>query len=378
MTSRQDIEFMFSHFMCQPYAFPRRIATFKSSASGKIKSGGQFPVNTIDEIIAAYKRADDKDCRLNAYPFDQSEQLRILPDVIFIDIDNLEQSELNKVLRRMKKLLITSCPTVINSGRGYHVIQPVDCLSLENMPIPKWFAEAEQNGWTGFYRGLESEVLGFSEEHLSQKIADESHSPSIRSCMLRPPGTINAKASKEVTIVQCWDGKRPSIELLLGDFFSDRLQKYNEQRNAENERLAKAAKGIASLQMTDDYYDYYIPIILKTPLPDWREHIVALEIVPYLLTIKQMPEEQVYQITENWLKACDQLKPLVWDYSDIWKKIRYTRAGKRKPMGKARLLYEMSTDAPEAYLILQAKLNLRDYSQYKGGEIKGNGEMQKL
>jgi hypothetical protein len=372
--SREDLEFMFWHFEGQAYDFPRRITTLKSNPNGKIRSGGQFPVNSIDEILRAYDRAEHKECRLAAYPYDLTEQLRILPDVIFIDIDSHDESDLSKVKRRLKSKLVTANPTINDSGRGFHVIQPVDASSLLNLPVPEWFAEAENKGWSGFYKGFDNELQGFYGEHLGKKgeIADGSNNPSILSCLIRPPGTINAKVSssnnKEVTIVKSWDGKRPSIELILGDFISDRLQKYNEQKRAENERLAK---GVASLQQTNNYYDYYVPIILNTPLPDWREHTMAKVIVPYLLTFKQLPEDQVYTMTENWLKACNELRPLNFDYSEIWTKIRYTRARKRIPMGKAKLLYEMSCEAePQAYEILKQKLNPTNYSQTKkeGGE----------
>jgi hypothetical protein len=274
----------------------------------------------------------------------------------------------------MKKLQVFSNPTLNDSGRGYNVIQPVDCSALKTTTVPDWFSEAESKGWTGFSNGIEDELQGFYCEHLGMKgkVSDGSQNPRINSCLIRPPGSVNAKVNREVTTIQSWDGKRPSVELILGDFWMNRLQKYNEQKKAENERLAR---GINSFGITNNnnnnYYDTYVPIILNTPIPDWREHIMAKVIVPYLLTFKQLPEQEVYNITHTWLESCNQLRELSFDYAEIWRKIRYTRAHKRIPMGKVKLLTEMRSEAdPYAYEILQQRLNLVYYTQSKEKEVR--------
>ncbi len=362
---RSDIEFMFRHFVDQAYDFPRRIATFKSSVSGKIQSGGQFPVNSIDSILSSFARADYKECRLGGYPYDPTDKLQQTPTLLFIDIDTLEKSALNKALRRMRQHLVISQPTIIMSGRGYHIIQPLDVKKFFDTPAPAWFLEAQKKGWRGFKNGVTNEFLKWAEEFLSGKKADVSHTPTIKSFLLRPPGTINAKWDKEVTVVQAWDGKKPPIDLLLGEFYSAKLREYNEHAkrfsNSRNPTLTEFTT------VAGNYYDSYIPIILETSLPDWREHILSLEIIPYLSTVKQLADEQVYQIAEDWLQRCDKVSPLRFDYSIIWNKIRYTKSGKRVPMGKAKLLQEMFVKSPEAHLILQPKLS-NNYAPTKGGD----------
>ena len=38
--------------------------------------------------------------------------------------------------------------------------------------------------------------------------ADVNHNPSLKSCMVRVPGSINSKNGQEVRIIQEWDGNR--------------------------------------------------------------------------------------------------------------------------------------------------------------------------
>src|SRR5215204_1000837 len=355
---RSDIEFMFWHFQDQAYDFPRRIATLRSSAGGRVKSGGQFPVSSIEDILRNYAKAENKECRLGGYPYDPTDTLQQAPTLLFIDVDTLDEAVLKKVLRRMRQYLIISHPTVLNSGRGFHIIQPLDTKDFfRSNPTPKWFADGEKKGWYGFRNGVVNEFLKWAEEFLSGKTADVSHTPTIKSFLLRPPGGINAKCGKEVVVVQSWNSKKPPINLLLGEFYSAKLKQYNEQmKKAQNIRTVS----LDQLRAAGNYYDTYIPIILETPLPDWREHVVSLILVPYLATVKNLPDEQVYKIAEDWLQRCnDEQSPLRFEPDNIWQKIRYTRTRKLAPMGKPRLLSEMLEKSPDAYHILEPKMNLR-------------------
>ncbi len=44
------------------------------------------------------------------------------------------------------------------------------------------------------------------------------------------PGSINSKYNTEVSIFQKWNGYRPSIKLLIGDFFAYLVDKKRELR----------------------------------------------------------------------------------------------------------------------------------------------------
>jgi hypothetical protein len=342
--------------------FKRRIATL-------ITDGGQFPVDSIEQIISAYDRAERKDCRLNGFAFDPENKLRQGPSLIFGDVDNHDQYELKKILKRMKEKLIVAYPTIIDSGRGFHIIQPLDVSTFSDTLPPDWFVKAQEQKWSGFAKGITDEYLRFGERFLTGKEADPCHSPSIKSCLLRPPGTVNSKNNAEVKVIQEWDGTRPPASLLLGDFYTAKLQEYNtrldeivKERPKRRRRLSKPFKS------TGSYYDSYIIPILETPVPDFRDTIIAVVIVPYLLNIKGLPENQVYQITENWLRQCDVLCPLKFDYSRIWSKIDNARNFKYKPMRQIRLFEEMLQKSPETHLILQQKLFPNSHN--KGGDTR--------
>jgi len=336
--------------------FKRRIAT-------PITEGAQFPVDSIEQIISAYDRAGHKDCRLNGFAFDPDNKLNQGPSLIFGDFDSHDQYELNKILKRMKEKLIVAYPTIIDSGRGFHIIQPLDVSKFfDTAAPPDWFTRAQEQKWSGFAKGVTDEYLRFGERFLTGKESDPCHAPSIKSCLLRPPGTINAKNGAEVKVIQEWDGTRPPASLLLGDFYTAKLQEYNAQLKELEERSLSKRRGRDSnkirkqqpfFKSTGSYYDSYIIPILETPVPDFRDTIMAVVIVPYLLNIKRLSEDQVYEITENWLMKCDALYPLKFDYSLIWSKIDNARNLKYKPMGLIKLFEEMLQKSPETHSFLQ-------------------------
>lgn len=369
-TLRSNIEFLLWHLE-QP-TLPRMIATL-------ITRGGQFPAYTIENIISAFERSERKDCRINAFPFNPDGKLQILPSLLFIEVDILDLSAINKVLRRMKKILHISHPTVLFSGnKGYHIIQPMDASKFfESAPAPEWFIEAQNKKWDGFAHGAVSEFLIFAEKFLSGELADDCHRPTIKSCLLRPPGTINSKSNKEVTILQEWDGRRPPVELLLGEYYTTKLAEYNEHKRKELEREAWQASGSSRTnnfnieKNKNAYFDWYVPLVLETPLPDFRERIMSMVIVPYLRNIKKLPEEEVYEVTEAWLMQCNKLHPLAFDYSLVWQKIRNADLHQYVPMGHIKLLSKMLRVNPEAHLTLQTKLFAnKNSNNIQGGENK--------
>jgi hypothetical protein len=362
MTIQTAVEFMLKHFE-RPH-FKRRIATKRSD-------GAQYPVDSIDQVVKSFDRAKNQDCKISGYAFDPDNTLNQGPSLIFGDVDTQDPIELKKILKRMKDRLIISSPTINNSGKGVHIVQPLDTTNFfESAVLPDWYLYAEKMKWQGFGMGLVNEFIRFGEVMLTGGKADGAHHPTKNSCLIRCPETINSKSDTEVKVMQEWNEKKPPACLLLGEFFSAKLDEYKACLKVQEERERHAAllRADPRLRERNNYYDFYIPIIIDTPLPDWREHIIALEIVPYLLTINQMSEQHVYDIAESWLMECDKLNPLKFDCSLIWSKINHTRTHNLKPMGKARLMQEMFVKSPDAYQLLNQKLNLVDYPKTKGGE----------
>ncbi len=114
----------------------------------------------------------------------------------------------------MKRLLENDSvePTVLWSGKGYHIYLPTDALVLEDA--------------TNIFEDIEiydpsRRFMQWSEQYLTDGKADQCHSKgvSFNNCMLRIPGSINSKNCNQVKIIQRWNGVRPSIKPLLYDFY---------------------------------------------------------------------------------------------------------------------------------------------------------------
>jgi hypothetical protein len=113
---------------------------------------------------------------------------------------------LNDTLKNIKEKL-GGVPTVISSGNGYHIYQPVNAIILEEQEI---FSKFEQPS---------RRLIQFAERYLSNNKMDRchNHTMSLGNCMLRIPGSFNVKSDppKEVRIVQTWDNNRPDIKPLI-------------------------------------------------------------------------------------------------------------------------------------------------------------------
>jgi hypothetical protein len=64
----------------------------------------------------------------------------------------------------------------------------------------------------------QKETLRFSKRFLSFVKADKNNNPSLKSCLLRIPGSINSKYNTEVKIIQKWNGHKPHIRLIIRGF----------------------------------------------------------------------------------------------------------------------------------------------------------------
>ncbi len=158
--------------------------------------------------------------------------------MIFIDLDlNRFNSKLaldlglNGTLQNIKNKLGSGVkPTVMWSGHGYHVYQPVEAFVLEE---ESEFAKFEQPS---------RRLLQFAEYCLSDRKADPCHkiTISLKNCMLRIPGSYNTKSTpyEEVRIIQQWDGFRPSIKPLLFDLYlylqDSKLKKIHQEQHKQH------------------------------------------------------------------------------------------------------------------------------------------------
>jgi hypothetical protein len=206
----QGLDFILKHFEFQFFIWPRTIST-------KTTQGRQILVYDKEEALARFKQANFLDCRISAYP--SSKYMRLIkqePSFLFIDLDSQTSGldkELDHTLTNIKSKFENSDiePTVLWSGRGYHIYLPVIALVLENESL---FEDIE-------VYDPSRKFMQWVEQYLSNNKADPCHSlgVSFNNCLLRIPGSINSKVSKQVTVIQEWNKIRPSIKPLLYDFY---------------------------------------------------------------------------------------------------------------------------------------------------------------
>ena len=83
---------------------------------------------------------------------------------------------LNNTLQKIKES-IGGNPTVLWTGNGYHVYQPVSGFILEEYETFFEFTNY-------FYKDLTSMFIQFSEQYFTDYAADRLHNPTVKSCLV--------------------------------------------------------------------------------------------------------------------------------------------------------------------------------------------------
>jgi Primase X len=217
---------------------------------------------------------------------------------------------LSTTLENIKdKLVVDSSngyPTVIETGGGYHVYQPIYCpTALENViEFQKFDRPSEQ-------------FLRFAKDNLSKGKADKQNNPSFKSCLLRIPGSINSKYvnTTKVKIVQQWNGVRPPIPReFIEEFRTYLIQKKIDEAKQRQKILNLRRNKIRNSNNFDYNIDYYYEWIdkkiLANPFPDYRKIIVDVILAPYLINIKKLSYQESYDVIREWLDKCNSLQKL--------------------------------------------------------------------
>jgi hypothetical protein len=255
-------------------------------------------------MFQAYQQSKFADCRVNAYPsYTEYKGIqRYPPNFIFADLDlSLIRTEqgLEKTLSETLRIIrfkLNGSPTVLWTGNGYHIYQPIDAIILEQFSQ----FEAFENPSLKFIR--------FAEFYLTSGKSDPSHSPSFKSCMIRIPGTYNSKYShgrNEVKIIQKWDGYRPPMKLLLDAFHA-----YLEDQKIKEINLRKRIEKRFGITGDKSNSISWIETLLQTPVVDYRKNAIGLILAPYLINIKKLPYDNASATLKDWLRMCSQLRML--------------------------------------------------------------------
>ena len=199
---------------------------------------------------------------------------------------------------------IVGAPTVLWTGNGYHIYQPID--------IPQRFEDMED---FGEFDNLDNLFLRFEKDLLSNGYADKKNHPSLKSCLLRVPGSLNSKCltnglpeeESKVKIIQQWNGKRIPITYHIGIFYTYIVS----ERQKEEKRRALYTHRLGSREQREIPW---IEKLLKTPMKDNRKLCLWHIMIPYLINIKGIPKSEVSLILEKWIKECDKIRKIDFDY----------------------------------------------------------------
>jgi Primase X len=247
---------------------------------------------------------------------------------------------------RIIRFKLNGFPTVIWTGNGYHIYQPMDSVVLEQYSQ----FEAFENPSLKFLR--------FAEHYLTSEKSDPSHNPSFRSCMLRVPGSYNSKYSEgkdKVRIIQKWDGYRPPINLLL-DSFHD----YLLDQKTKEVKLKKRIEQKFGFKEGERHSLSWIETLLKTPVSDFRKNAIGLILAPYLINIRKMSYDEAFQMLQDWLDKCNELRSLDPNFSY---KIKYSLNAAIRKQQLPLKLTTLESKNKELYEMLVSKTKTQDNSR---------------
>jgi len=274
MTPSDGLDFILSHF--EEPLWPRTVSTKKTLNS-------QILVFSKAESLDIFTLAEFKDCRISAFGI--YEQEKIIPNLIFVDLDN--RDALNEALILFHKT-INARPTVIDTGNGYAIIQPIKMSS--------WVGVTQDNK-----KGeeLSKLFLQWTERYLTNHKCDLANHPSLKNTMIRIPGSYNTKLlekgksyeESKVFARYRWDDKRVKIEKIRFAFI-----KYVNKIIKEEQKRKRIDK-----QANPKNFQW-IEKLLEHTLGDGRQRLL-FDVSRYLINLKGYSIEESTEKIDSWLNS---------------------------------------------------------------------------
>ena len=318
----ENIKFILSHFVGQEFLFPRSIMTFKTN--------GQVIIENYDQLYKYFMIAELIDCRINGYPLHyKEERTKLYPSFIFIDLDLSLCSTCKYPIRKLDYILtqtlnnikneINGNPTVLWTGGGYHIYQPIKIVTKDRVKQPLESFKELQEFIPCIRNDLTTEFIRFAADLFTGGKGDPKHNPSISSCLIRIPGTINSKNNEKVEIIQKWDDIEATANPMVLPFIQYLIQQRLEIEK-QKRREDKTISGNHSKKIK------WIEKLLQTPISDYRYYCLWHILIPYLVTIRGLPEQEVISILTIWLENCNKLNRIRWKYPQkIKEQLRYDK-----------------------------------------------------
>jgi hypothetical protein len=284
--------------------------------------GYQVEVFNKEEILQHFKSSNYEDCRINAYPsFTEYHGINRTPiSFLMVDLDLKDfsgerpekkgKASLDRVLNKTLQKITESIggkPTVLLTGNGYHVYQPVSGFILEEYETFYEFTKYVDKDLTSMF-------IQFAEEYFTEYAADRLHNPTVKSCLVRIPGSLNSKClakgeDADVKIIQKWDGSRSPIQPMLREFRRWLIQKKSDAFE-ELKKQEKFQMTVSKSQERANTIKWIEKGLLEHPLSDHRKYIIWRILSPYLLNVRKLPKEEAYSVMKEWLDKCDKMEKL--------------------------------------------------------------------
>jgi hypothetical protein len=353
----EGINVILNHF--QELIFPRKIMT-KSI-------GYQLEVFNKQSVLDYFKYSNYLDCRINAYPSYTNYYgiNRVAPTFIMIDLDlkdfGYSKDKLDRALQNtLKKIrqVIDGYPTVLWTGNGYHIYQPMKGFILEEEEV---FAKFSGDCNNNDNKDLTSIFMQFAEGFFTDRKQDAQHNPTVKSCLLRIPYTLNSKCKgeeiaavgEEVTIIQKWNGHRPPINYLLRDF-----RRYLINERIEELQRHKQTKNYSQDTSHSNNVIPWIEKLMQTPIEDHRKFAVWRILAPYLIKVKKESYENAFKTIKDWLDRCNSLRQL--DFNSNYR-LKYDLKNAMRVSYFPTSLEKLKVENRELYDMLSMKINSPDY-----------------
>jgi Primase X len=351
---RNSIDFVLSHFEGQHELFPRTIMTAKTKGQKKIEHETDVQA-AKDKVFDYFKQADFKDCKINAFPYniehtgvDFEVKNKTAATFIMVDLDLKDfgsrdklDNQLKKTTNKMSLKFNEAHPTVLWTGNGYHIYQAIDGMIFEKYKVFHDILSYVD-------KDLTTEFLRFAEKFFSNGRSDSNHLPSIKSCLVRIPGTINSKNGVEVKVIQKWDGKKPAIQWVNEDFRVHLIQKRIDKIREKGRLRQLQVRAPFKINVSNKIG--WIEDLLQKPLDDHRKFCLWRILCPYLVNVRKLPEEESAIILKEWLQKCDQLNKLNFN-PQVETRHRLRHVGPFLPASKETL----KNEHVEIYHIFRAK-----------------------
>lgn len=275
MNIETGLDYILNHFDQDNNIFPRTIST-------RITQNKQVEINSKKEALQCFEQANNLDCRISA--FSRYEQELLKPNMIFIDLDN--KTALDETRALIHKTT-GGIPTVIHTGNGYAILQPINT-----------------NPWRNTTHGTKQDeeltklFLSWSPRYLTNNKSDTGNHPSLKSCMIRIPGSYNSKLTTkglhnqaQVKIISEWNKKRVTPNALPFMSYVDSIIRKESKQYIKYSKYANNKTGIIQ---------YIENIIHNTPITDGRQRFFSLVLCPYLINIKKLTIEEAHKQITNY------------------------------------------------------------------------------